>query len=119
MVETHPFATVLGEKKGTNELTIAYPYFHEPEPIREEVQGTYADRQATVQNIVDYTWQHGMADILNALIGAGLRIEFLHEFPFLMFPLVSSMTQGEDGWWRLPGNRDMLPMLFSVKATRV
>src|SRR5262249_14316808 len=36
MVETHPFATVLGEKKDTKELTIAYPYFHEPEPIREE-----------------------------------------------------------------------------------
>jgi SAM-dependent methyltransferase len=118
MVEMHPLATMLGEKPGTSELTLAYPYFHDPQPIREEVRGTYADPQARVQNTVDYTWQHGMGDIVNALIGAGLRLEFLHEFPFLMFPLVPSMTQGPDGWWRLPADKNSLPLLFSVKARK-
>jgi SAM-dependent methyltransferase len=118
LVETHPLITVFEEQEGHCGLKVAYSYCHSPEPVKEEVKGSYADRTADVKNKVDYTWQHSLGDILSALGAVGLCLEFLHEFPFLMFPLFPSMTQGEDGWWRLPGRGDMLPMLFSVKAAK-
>jgi hypothetical protein len=31
---------------------------------------------------VSYVWDHTLGDVINSLIGAGLRIEFLHEFPY-------------------------------------
>ena len=50
---------------------------------------------------------------------AGLRLEYLHEFPYSDFPSLPTMERGADGWWRLPGkNRDTIPLLFSLKATR-
>jgi len=49
---------------------------------------------------------------------SGLRIEFLHEFPFSQAPRLPSMTRREDGYWQLPG-RHGLPFLFSLRAWKV
>jgi 2-polyprenyl-3-methyl-5-hydroxy-6-metoxy-1,4-benzoquinol methylase len=117
MVEVHPFAYLFDQADAQSNLTVAFSYFHETEPLRFEVQGTYADRSASVEHRMTNTWQHGLGDILNALTAAGLHIDFVHEFPFSIFPMVPSMTQGNDGWWRLPG-KEMLPLLFSVRAVK-
>jgi SAM-dependent methyltransferase len=118
MVEAHPFAFVFEQKDEGSALSVDFSYFHEAYPLRYEVKGTYADRSARVEHATTYTWQHSLADILNALTSAGLRLEFLHEFPFCMFPMFPSMTLSSDGWWRLPGSRQLLPLLFSVKAVK-
>jgi len=44
------------------------------------IQGDYADPNAVTTH-PSYEWTHSLGDILNALIGAGLRIDFVHEFP--------------------------------------
>jgi hypothetical protein len=51
------------------------------------------------------------------MIEAGLQIEFLHEFPFCAWPVLPSMTKGEDGYYRLPDN-DRIPFLQSVRAIK-
>ena len=65
-----------------------------------------------------YGWTHSFAEILNALIGAGLRLEYLHEFPCSVVPFSRSMERAADGWYYLPGGRRDVPFLFSLKATR-
>jgi hypothetical protein len=55
---------------------------------------------------------------VTALAGAGLRIEFLHEFPFCDGPYLRNMRQDEDGWWWLTDERIRIPHTFSLKATR-
>ena len=62
--------------------------------------GTYADA-FTPLTTPTYEWQHTMGDIVNALISVGLKIEFLHEFPYSVFQQLPPMEQHEDGWWRL------------------
>jgi SAM-dependent methyltransferase len=116
MVELHPAAFMLDDAAEATDLRVGYPYFHTVEPIRSESTNTYADREAVVHNTVSYTWNHGMGEIVNALVGAGLRIEFLNEFPYCVCRLLPSMIQGPDGWWRLPGNDQRVPFLFSLKA---
>ncbi|HEV7641633.1 MAG TPA: hypothetical protein VGO39_12270 [Gaiellaceae bacterium] len=54
--------------------------------------------------------------MLNALADAGLRIEFLHEFPFCGWQRLPSMER-RDGFWHLP-DRDDLPFLFSLRARK-
>ncbi len=61
---------------------------------------------------------HSFGAILNALADAGLRIGFLHEFPFAAAPLWESMERGQDGWFRLPGRGDDIPFAYSLQATR-
>jgi len=55
--------------------------------------------------------------VVSALAAAGLRIEFLHEFPFAASQRLPGMVRGEDAWWRLP-DRDDVPFLFSIRARK-
>jgi len=51
------------------------------------------------------------------LVGdAGLVLDYLHEHPFSMFQRFPQMTRDDAVCWRLPG--DLLPMLFSLRASK-
>jgi SAM-dependent methyltransferase len=117
IAEMHPFAGVF-ENFQVTELQAAYSYFHSPEPYEVETAGSYADPTAHVGQPVEYEWHHSLADIINALISAGLRIEFLHEFPFCAYAMFPFMERHEDGWWRLPSDVPVIPLMFSLKAVK-
>ena len=119
LAEIHPFAMVFDDRAAGPELRVAYPYFHAPEPLRTEPQGTYADRAAEVRHRTSYEWVHSLGDVVNAVLGAGLRVEFLHEFPYCICGILPGMIAGADGWWRLPEGQGSIPLLFSLKATKV
>jgi ubiquinone/menaquinone biosynthesis C-methylase UbiE len=95
---------------------IKYPYFNAA-VIAEENTGTYTDRDAPIKT-EEYSWNHPMGDILNALIGHGLRIEFMHEFPFSPYKCFNKLEQGADKMWRITGMNDKLPMMYSIKAVK-
>ena len=117
IVEFHPFAQVFYNEPDAVELKVAYPYFHQPEPMVWEAASSYADGSVAVASS-SHEWAHSLGDILNSLIAAGLRIDFLHEFPYCVEQHFPFMEQGPDGWWRLKGYEDSMPLLFSLKATK-
>ena len=114
IVEFHPFAAVF-EESDTGDMAPTYGYFHH-ELFFEGGEPSYAGEG--IIKAPTYQWQHSLGDIVCALIDAGLRIEFLHEFPFNCFQLHPAMERGEDGWWRLPKHNDSFPQMFSIRATR-
>ncbi len=118
MLELHPFAMVFDALAGSTELKAQTLYFHPPEPARFLAEGTYADSDARIAPRPIYEWTHSMSAILNALTCAGLRIEYLHEFPYCFYQHFSGMARGEDGWWRLTACDGMIPLMFSLKATK-
>ena len=113
--ESHPFSLVFDDSPGVTKLQVTYPYFSGPEPTYWKPEADYADPDAKVAH-GSYEWTHSLGSIINALIGAGLRIEFLHEFPVLFYRACPLMAQDKDGWWRLKGDR--VPLTFSIKASR-
>ena len=117
IIEAHPFTNVFENESYTKELKLHHTYFYSTEPTRYEPDGSYADRTAKVVN-PSYEWTHGLGDIINALISAGLRIEFLHEFPFCNYDHFPFLEQGEDKKWRLKGNKEIIPLMFSLKAAK-
>jgi SAM-dependent methyltransferase len=112
--DTHPFLHMFGERFGE----LRWPYFHSPEPQIAVEDGSYADREAVLENKTRCEWQHTVSDIVNALVGTGLRIDELRELPYMMFQRFPEMVRGDDGWWRLPDAEDRFPLLLSVLATR-
>ncbi len=115
IAEHHPFIWVFDEGVAERELKFAYPYFGR-EALREEMTGSYADPESGVKT-VSYSWQHGFEEIIGSLVGAGLRIESLREYPFLAFKWFEYMEKGEDGFWRMPADMPQLPLMFSLTAT--
>jgi SAM-dependent methyltransferase len=117
IVEAHPFTNVFENESYTTELKFNHSYFYSSQPTRYEPDGSYADRTAKVVN-PSHEWTHSLSDIINALFSAGLRIEFLHEFPFCNYDLFPFLEQGEDKRWRLKGKEETIPLMFSLKATK-
>jgi SAM-dependent methyltransferase len=118
IAEVHPFAMVFYDEPDAESLQVHYPYFHDAEPLRFECEGSYASAAECTHNVT-YEWSHSLADILNALISAGLEIEFLHEFPYACYQMFPFLVQDEEGWWRLwhlPESEGSIPMTFSLKA---
>lgn len=119
VTEIHPVAQVFeSEGVAPGELRLAHPYWSHPEPLRFELKGSYADREAPTDGLVEYGWDHSLGEILTSLADASLRLEFLHEFDFVRWP-VDFLVEGGDGRWRLPdGSKGNLPLFFSLKATK-
>ncbi len=119
VTEIHPVAVALddGDVK-PGELRLAYPYWSHLEPLRFDVKGSYADRDAPTAGLVEYGWDHSLGEIVTALIDAGLRIDFLHEFDFVEWPL-GFLVESPDGRYRLPpGVPGQLPLFFSLRARK-
>lgn len=117
IIEGHPINNVFENERDTTHLKVRYSYFHSLEPTRWEPEGTYADKDAKVTS-PSYEWTHPLSDVINALISAGLKIDFLHEFPFSCEDHYPFMEKGKDGWWRLKGGKETIPLMFSLKATK-
>jgi SAM-dependent methyltransferase len=118
IAEGHPFLHVFYDEQDAADLRVFYPYFRGPEPTMWPGGGPdYADHTAIVTH-PSYEWHHPLGAIVDALITAGLRIEFLHEHDVLTWDYFSFMTRDEDGWYRLPPGFPRLPLSFSIKATK-
>lgn len=113
MVEFHPFAGMLDEGTGRK---LAHPYFHDPNPLRSTGAGSYAVPSAP-DRYECYEWQHGLADVVNAIIKSGLRLDFLHEFPFSTYGCWPFLEQTGPERWRIRGLSGDLPLMFSLRAT--
>jgi SAM-dependent methyltransferase len=112
--EEHPVITMLfDDNPDVSKPEIQNSYFHKPEPDIYPTEGSYAGVK-TRRIHHSHEWTHGLGDIINSLIAAGLRIEFLHEYPKLFFKAMPYMTQDREGYWRIEG--DKIPLLFTLKA---
>jgi SAM-dependent methyltransferase len=118
LTEIHPVALVFADEGvAPGELRLAYPYWSHPEPLRFDGQD-YAEPDVPTEGLVEYSWDHSLGEIVTSLVDAGLRVEFLHEFDFVEWP-VAFLVEGEDGRWRLPDDSGgALPLFFSLKATK-
>ena len=119
ITEIHPLANVF-ENEGVQpgELDLRYPYWEHREPLSFPVQGSYADPTAPMTATVEHGWDHGLGEIVTALIEAGLEIRALREYPFVNWRL-DFLSKAEDGTWRLPPTvGGELPLFFSILATK-
>lgn len=121
ITEIHPVAMAF-ENEGVEpgELRLAYPYWEHRAPLVFDVKGSYADPTADVGVQQEHGWDHGLGEIVTALIDAGLRIESLVELPTLDWAVDFAVeTEPGSGTYRLPpGAAGELPLMFSLLASR-
>ena len=112
--DNHPFVMMFDERKlADNIMEVTHPYFSN-EPDVDDYIGGYAAETKT--GFVNYWWNHTVADIINSLASAGLRIEYFHEFQENYYD--SGGLKSADGYlWNYDFNSGKFPMTFSLKAT--
>lgn len=110
--EFHPFGDVFG---WGDELSLSYSYFLDG-PIVDESRGTYADLDAATQENLAVEWHHPLGEVVSAIAAVGLRIEFLHEYPFTLYPRWTFLDRRDDGTYWFRGDQPALPLLYSIRA---
>jgi len=115
--EFHPMAGVFDDDPPVTEPRFRYPYFPSKEPLAFDDAGSYADPEAPIR-AVSYEWPHSLGEIITTLATAGLRIEYLHEFPFSGYQSHPFLTRGQDGLWRYEEGQASLPLSFSIRAVK-
>lgn len=113
MVEFHPVVWMFNDQFDKLEFS----YFKSEEPIAETISGTYADKNANI-NETQFSWNHSLGEVISSLVSSGLKLEFLNEFPFSVYDCFSNTVKGTDGRWRIEGLEDIIPLMYSIKAVK-
>ena len=107
------------------------PYFETRDPLYDEGDTTYVDGPK-LEKRTTAAWNHGLGEIVTAIVDAGLRIDFVHEhreIPWKALPVMEAVGVGPEGadgryqskrMWRVPeSDRDRVPLMYSLRATKV
>lgn len=111
--EFHPVADMFGWES----LELERSYFDRA-PLFDEMIGTYADLDAPTVHNASYEWQHPLGSVVSALVDAGLQIEFLHEYPYTLFPRWPFLDKRDDGTFVLPAGLPLLPLMYSIRTLK-
>ena len=114
----HPFFYVFDDESDEQNPQVRYPYFRGAEPMRFEYDTSYASGEHELNPMPQYEWTHPVSSIINGAVKAGLSIQFFNEFPFIKFPYLKTLKKSKNGRWILPERENLLPMMFSLKATK-
>ena len=114
--EGHPIMWALDWEDQEN-LTLKYPYFEGSPPLEFSDDSTYAG-EGSLEHPKTFDWAHGVAETLQALIDAGLRIDQVADYDFCEWQGIDQMVLGDDERWRLPEGQERLPLMWSVLATK-
>lgn len=96
--------------------TVAYRYFKD-EAIHEVQSGTYTDPEAAMQ--IEYvSWNHGIAEVLNALLKENLEVLQFQEFDYSPYNCFQKTEEFEPGKFRIKHLENKIPMVYSLKARK-
>ena len=96
-----------------------YSYFEQPEPFTWTEGGTYVDTDVVFEHNVSHEWNHGIGEIVTALLDAGLALTGLVEHdsaPWNPLPGKTERITGNE--WRLADNPARLPLTFTIQAVK-
>ena len=95
---------------------VFYSYFN-IEPIIEDESGTYADRYAAIE-AKTITWNHGTAELLNALLNNGLELNAFNEFDYSPYNCFNKTEEFAPNKFRIKHLGNKIPMVYSILATK-
>ncbi len=113
IVEFHPIVWMFDYLDGTSIMKYGYM---QDDAIYEEYEGTYADEDSKMVS-KEYGWNHGLSEVINALIEAGLKIDYLNEYDESPYNVLPDLVKTKSGNYV---TKDKLyPLLFEIKATKL
>lgn len=120
LAEGHPFAMVF-ETEDTAPDTQGRPGWFVPYldfgMMTDDAPKDYTGDFPALTAGHEYWWDHRLGDVLTAIAGGGLRLDWLHEHDQVPWPMYSSLTPAPGGMYRWPG-QGWLPLAFSLSATK-
>ncbi len=117
--EGHPVLWALADTREDDLLVIEYRYFETSEPTVFDEPGTYVATDLEFANNVTHEWNHGLGEIVTALLDAGMTITGLAEHDSVPWEALPGMMEevGENEW-RLADRPERLPHSYTLQAVK-
>ncbi len=117
--EGHPVLWSLADSRQDGLLVVEYPYFEREEPMVFDEGGTYVSTDVVFEQNITHEWNHGLGEIISALLGAGMTITGLTEHDSVPWEaLPGQMTLLGNGEWRLTDRPWRLPHSYTLQAVK-
>jgi len=110
LCDDHPFITMIQEKE--DKLIVEEPYFFTRIPST-SLYSYAGDTPLTHPDQIE--WSHSISSIINAIIKAPMKIQWLHEQPYTFWQRFQNPHIDNLGYWLPPEKFPILvPQMFSI-----
>jgi SAM-dependent methyltransferase len=117
--EGHPVLWALAEPREDRVVALEFPYFETAEPLVWDEPDTYVTTDHVLTHTVTHEWNHGLGEIVTALLGQGMEITQLVEHDSVPWEaLPGQMVKVDDNEWRLAERPERLPHTYTLQAVK-
>lgn len=116
--EGHPVLWALDDPRADGLPVLEFPYF-ETEGVLFSEPDTYVDHVEQLASPEIIHFNHGLAEIFNALWSAGMEITFFEEHTSVPWnPMDDAMEDIGGGEWQLIDRPERMPATYTLRARR-
>ena len=117
--DAHPVLLAVGEDH-PERLQLDYAYFETPDPMVWDDEVTYVDADRPLTATRSMEWNHGIGEIVTALLAHGMEPTALVEHRTVPWPALPELMEPADldGEWRLREHPERIPLTFTIQAVR-
>jgi SAM-dependent methyltransferase len=117
--EGHPMLWALDDARPDGLLAVEYPYFERGEALVVDEGGTYVETDVVFTHNRTHEWNHGLGEIVTALMSAGMDLTGLTEHDSVPWDaLPGQMERIGGGEWRLADRPWRLAHTYTLQAVR-
>jgi SAM-dependent methyltransferase len=118
--EGHPVLWSLGDRRPDGLLVVDYPYFEQESPVVWDEPGTYVETDVEFTQNVAHQWNHGLGEIVTALLDTGMEVTLLEEHQSVPWDAIpGQMVDVGGGEMQLRDRPERLPHSYTLQASRV
>lgn len=119
--EGHPVLWSLAAPAADGRLVLEHPYFQIAEPTEWNESATYVETDAVFTHTRTLEWNHGIGEIVTALLDAGMELTGLVEHDSVPWQALSGVMTPLDenrNEWRLVDRPERLPHSYTLQARK-
>ena len=116
--EGHPILWTMDERLA-DDLHLRFPYFEQQEPLEWDDDSTYVVTDRPITHTKTYEWNHGLGEIVTALLNAGLTLTMLVEHDSVPWEaLPGQMIERPNGEFALDALAGVAPLSYTIQAVK-
>ena len=118
--EGHPMLWSLADPRPDGLVVVEHPYVELPTATVWDQGGTYVETDVEFEHHVTHEWNHGLGQIISAVLDAGLSLTAFEEHDSAPWDALPGYTEpaGEPGEFRLADRPWRVPFTYTLQAVK-
>ena len=119
--EGHPMLWTLADPREDRLVVVDFPYFETTDPIVFDYPGSYVETDVEFAHNTTHEWNHGLGEIVTALLENGMEITMLEEHdsvPWEALPGQMTVVPGSNHEWQLTDRPERLAHSYTLQAVK-